>query len=117
LRVAFLRPAPILAAKGRVHNARGRKLMAQGNARTTNGAATTNGAHQDARIHWSDIVHTGPGTLAGRYLRQFWQPVYRAQDLPPGRGKPIKIINEDFTLYRGEDGQVHAVAFRWSPRG
>ncbi|MEA2639079.1 MAG: hypothetical protein QOF51_473, partial [Chloroflexota bacterium] len=24
---------------------------------------------------WTDFVHTGPGTLAGRYLRRFWQPV------------------------------------------
>jgi hypothetical protein len=23
-----------------------------------------------------DFVHTGPETLAGRYLRMFWQPVY-----------------------------------------
>ncbi len=23
-----------------------------------------------------DFVHTGPGTLAGRYLRMFWHPVY-----------------------------------------
>ena len=23
-----------------------------------------------------DFVHTGPATLAGRYMRRFWQPVY-----------------------------------------
>jgi hypothetical protein len=22
-----------------------------------------------------DFVHTGPGTLAGRYLRRHWQPI------------------------------------------
>ncbi len=22
-----------------------------------------------------DFVHSGPGTLAGRYMRLFWQPV------------------------------------------
>ena len=32
---------------------------------------------------WRDITHTGPGTLAGRYLRLFWQPIFRAQDLQP----------------------------------
>ena len=31
---------------------------------------------------WEDYVHTGPGTLAGRYLRRFWHPVYRSLDLP-----------------------------------
>ena len=28
----------------------------------------------------TDFAHTGPGTLAGRYLRSFWQPVARAQE-------------------------------------
>ncbi|MCH6545701.1 MAG: hypothetical protein IH796_06840 [Deltaproteobacteria bacterium] len=47
-----------------------------------------------------DFVHTGPGTLAGRYLRMFWQPVYRAQDLGVGRAVPIRIMRESFGLYR-----------------
>ncbi|MEA2641804.1 MAG: hypothetical protein QOF51_3198, partial [Chloroflexota bacterium] len=25
---------------------------------------------------WTDFVHTGPGSLAGRFLRSFWQPVF-----------------------------------------
>jgi 5,5'-dehydrodivanillate O-demethylase oxygenase subunit len=32
---------------------------------------------------------TGPGTLAGRYLRMFWQPVYHGCDLAPGRAVQI----------------------------
>ena len=47
-------------------------------------------------------VRTGPGTLGGRYLRMFWQPVYRAEDLAPGQMRPIQIMSEKFTLYRGE---------------
>lgn len=27
-----------------------------------------------AAIEYGDIVRTGPDTLAGRYLRGFWQP-------------------------------------------
>ncbi len=64
-----------------------------------------------------DLVHTGPETLAGRYLRSFWQPIYRAEDLPAGRALPIKVMNEDFTLYRGESGSPHLVAFRCAHRG
>jgi 5,5'-dehydrodivanillate O-demethylase oxygenase subunit len=64
-----------------------------------------------------DFVHTGPDTLAGRYLRMFWQPVCRAQDLQLGRAVPIQIMNETFTLYRGEGGTAHAVAFRCAHRG
>jgi len=47
----------------------------------------------------------------------FWQPVYRAVDLPSGRAIPIRIMSEDFTLYRGErphpnPNTVHFVATR-----
>ncbi len=64
-----------------------------------------------------DFVHTGPGTLAGQYLRMFWQPVYCAHDLPAGRVVPIRIMEEDFTLYRGETGAPHLVGFRCAHRG
>lgn len=66
---------------------------------------------------WKDFEHTGPGTLAGRYMRRFWQPVYLAEDLPPGRAKPLRVMSEDFTLYRGESGLAHVVAFRCAHRG
>jgi 5,5'-dehydrodivanillate O-demethylase len=64
-----------------------------------------------------DYVRTGPGTLAGTYMRKFWHPVFRAQDLPAGQAKPLRILGEDFTLYRGETGKPHAVAFRCAHRG
>src|SRR2546422_7675310 len=61
--------------------------------------AEMRGSHPES---WTDVVHTGPGTLAGRYLRSFWQPIYRSEDLPAGRAKPIRIMGDEFTLYRGE---------------
>jgi 5,5'-dehydrodivanillate O-demethylase len=69
------------------------------------------------RAGWADFHHTGPNTLAGRYLRMFWHPVHHSEDLPAGRAKPIKIMNVDYTLYRGEDGQAHLVDFRCPHRG
>lgn len=60
---------------------------------------------------------TGPGTPAGRYLRRFWQPVYHGVDLKPGRPVPLRIMGEDFTLYRGESGAVHLVDPRCPHRG
>lgn len=59
---------------------------------------------------------TGPGTLAGRYLRSFWQVVHRAEDLPVGRATPLRVMSEDFTLYRGEGGAAHVVPFRCAHR-
>lgn len=64
-----------------------------------------------------DFVHTGPSTLAGKYLRLFWQPVYRAEDLTAGNAVPIQVMSERFTLYRGESGTPHLVAFRCAHRG
>src|SRR5262245_24358612 len=53
-------------------------------------------------LDYRDFVHTGPGTLAGRYMRTFWQPVGVSDQLAPGAAKPVRILGEDFTLYRGE---------------
>lgn len=65
----------------------------------------------------ADFVHTGPGTAAGRYLRRFWQPVYAARKLAVGQAVPIRIMGEDFTLYRGESGRAHVVAHQCAHRG
>jgi 5,5'-dehydrodivanillate O-demethylase len=64
-----------------------------------------------------DLYRTEPGTLAGRYLRSFWQPVYRARDLPAGEAMLLRIMSENFTLYRGQTGMPHIVAFRCAHRG
>ena len=69
------------------------------------------------RDDWADFAHTGPGTLAGRFMRMFWQPVYRSQDLDAGYTKPLMIMSEEFTLYRGKSGTAYAVAFRCAHRG
>ena len=66
---------------------------------------------------YTDFAHTGPDTLAGKYLRLFWQPVQLARDLPSGRAKPIRIMSQDFTLYRGQSGQAHLVDARCPHRG
>jgi 5,5'-dehydrodivanillate O-demethylase len=64
-----------------------------------------------------DFAHTGPGTLGGRYLRRFWQPVYVVDALQTGVAMPIRIMSEDYALYRGESGIPHVVAARCAHRG
>jgi 5,5'-dehydrodivanillate O-demethylase len=63
-------------------------------------------------IDYMDCFRTGPATIAGKYMRKFWHPVLRAEDLKPGWAKPIRIMGEDFTLYRGESGRPQVVDFR-----
>jgi 5,5'-dehydrodivanillate O-demethylase oxygenase subunit len=81
--------------------------------------AGAKGSVQNRRIKndYRAFAHTGPGTLAGRYLRSYWQPVYRVQDLAPGRALPIQVMSEPLTLYRGEDGTPHLIAGRCAHRG
>jgi 5,5'-dehydrodivanillate O-demethylase len=64
-----------------------------------------------------DLVSTRPGSLAGTFMRRFWHPIYRAEELRAGQGKPIEIMSERFTLYRGESGTPHLVDFRCPHRG
>lgn len=63
-----------------------------------------------------DCLTTGPETLAGRYMRLFWHPVYLGRKLKAGRAVPLRIMNQDFTLYRGEDGVPHILAPRCAHR-
>src|SRR5207245_5338080 len=66
---------------------------------------------------YEDFFHTGPDTLAGRFMRRFWHPVALASELAPGRTLPIRILNEDLTLYRGESGRPQVLAPRCAHRG
>jgi 5,5'-dehydrodivanillate O-demethylase len=60
-------------------------------------------------VNFDELVRTGPGTLAGRYLRSLWQPVYHSADIGAGEVKPLRIMGERFTLYRGASGAPHIV--------
>lgn len=68
------------------------------------------------RFTFADMAPTGPGTLAGRYLRQYWHPVYVSDELPVKRAKPVRIMGEDFTLFRGESGSAYMTASKCAHR-
>ena len=72
---------------------------------------------QPRKVSERSIGQTGPGTLAGRYLRSFWQPVFHADDLRAGRTRLLRVMSEDFALYRGEDGVAHLTQPRCPHRG
>ena len=76
-----------------------------------------NAANTDQRPEWLDFHHTAPGTLAGRYMRLFWHPIFHSAELPAGRAKPVKIMNVEYALYRGEDGKPYLTQFRCPHRG
>ncbi len=78
---------------------------------------TSHGRAAQVDLQSPDSYRTGPGTLGGRYMRQFWHPVAQSQELISGEAKPIRIMSEDFTLYRGQSGRPYVVAQRCPHRG
>ena len=76
-----------------------------------------NSNRKQKTLRYDDLVSTAPGTLAGKFMRRFWHPIQRAEDLRPGQAKPIEIMSERFTLYCGENGAPHVVDFRCPHRG
>jgi 5,5'-dehydrodivanillate O-demethylase len=50
-------------------------------------------------------------------MRRFWMPVYRSEDLPKGQAKPIRVMSEDFALYRGESDVAQVIDYRCPHRG
>lgn len=68
-------------------------------------------------LRYEDFVSVDAASLAGRYLRLFWQPIYLSNKLEIARPVPVRVLDEDFTLYRGESGEAHLVAPRCPHRG
>jgi 5,5'-dehydrodivanillate O-demethylase len=66
---------------------------------------------------YADFTSIGPGTPAGRLLRSFWQPVYASDHLAAGKALPLRILGEDFTLFRGERGAPHIIGPTCAHRG
>jgi 5,5'-dehydrodivanillate O-demethylase len=64
-----------------------------------------------------EFPFTGPGALMGRWMRLFWHPVARADDLPAGKAKPITVMNVTYTLYRGASGLPFIVDHHCPHRG
>jgi 5,5'-dehydrodivanillate O-demethylase len=64
------------------------------------------------------LLHqSAPGTLMGTLLRSFWQPVALSRQVTHQRAKPIRIMGEDLTAYRGESGRAYLVGARCAHRG
>ena len=64
------------------------------------------------RVTFATVEKTGPGTLAGRYLRAFWQPVLHSHELKVKQARPLRIMGQELTVYRGESGKVYIVGGR-----
>ena len=64
-----------------------------------------------------DLATTRAGTPGGAFLRQFWIAVHDGDELPVGRAKPIRIMGENYAIYRGQSGEAQVIAYRCPHRG
>lgn len=52
------------------------------------------------------ITRVGPGTPAGKLLRQYWQPVALTAEFDPKKPvRAVRLLGEDFVLFRDEQGR------------
>jgi 5,5'-dehydrodivanillate O-demethylase len=58
-----------------------------------------------------------PGTPGGIFMRRFWHAITRSEDLPAGRALPIRIMGENYTLFRGTAGRAQIIAEKCPHRG
>lgn len=73
--------------------------------------------HDQRRVEQLKLLtQTGPDTLMGKLLRQFWHPIATAGNLAPGAARAIRLLCEDLTLYRGASGTPHLIGGRCAHR-
>ena len=66
----------------------------------------------EEEVSFASVEKTGPGTLAGTYLRSFWQPVLHSHELRVNQARPLRILGQDLTIYRGASGRVYIIGGR-----
>ena len=62
------------------------------------------------------LTETSSDSLMGRLLREFWHPIALADEVPKGKARPVRVLSEDLTLYRGESGKPYLVGGRCAHR-
>ena len=64
------------------------------------------------------LTRVGPGTPAGTMLRRYWWPVAFSEAVK-AKGTPVKVklLAEEFALFRDGAGQLGLVALHCSHRG
>jgi phthalate 4,5-dioxygenase len=64
------------------------------------------------------LTRIGPGTPCGSLLRNYWQPVALAEELPVG-GAPraVKLMGEELALFRDDQGRPGLLGLHCSHRG
>lgn len=53
------------------------------------------------------LTRTDPGTIGGKLLRSYWQPIALATELPEGGAPvPVDVLGEELVLFRDQNGRL-----------
>ena len=66
---------------------------------------------------YASLQSCGPETRGGRYLRRFWHPIARLDDLAASQLRRISVLGEYRTLARFSDGTHRLFGDRCPHRG
>jgi 5,5'-dehydrodivanillate O-demethylase oxygenase subunit len=79
------------------------------------GVTTMN--ESERKVDQLRLLHqTGPTTPMGQLLRKFWHPIALAEEVTPETARPVRVLSEDLTLYRGQSGAPYLVGGRCAHR-
>lgn len=63
------------------------------------------------------LTRVGPGTPMGELLRRYWHPVAASVEVPAGRALPVRLLGEDWALFRTARGALALIDARCPHRG
>ena len=63
------------------------------------------------------LTKVGPGTPMGRLLRRYWYPVAVTSELGPDAVRPVRLLGEDFVVFRTSRGALGMVDQHCPHRG
>ena len=57
-----------------------------------------------------ELTRVGPGTRMGALLRRYWYPIAFEQDFDARPSKTVRLLGEDWTLYKTPSGRYGIIA-------
>ena len=66
--------------------------------------------------HRADLTEVGAGTPMGELLRRYWYPIAFEQDFDTVPSKSVRLLSEDWTLYKTPSGKYGIIGEKCAHR-
>ena len=64
----------------------------------------------------NELTQVGPGTPMGELLRRYWYPIAFEQDFDTVPSKSVRLLSEDWTLYKTPSGKYGIIGEKCAHR-